>query len=60
MKISEEMTEAYGIAGGIAEQAILSIRTMVSYVGEKQTMERFNQALERTTVLGVKQGFVEF
>jgi len=59
MKVSEEITEAYGIAGGIAEQAVSSIRTVVSYVGEKQTIERFNGALEKTTALGIKQGLVK-
>lgn len=59
MKVSIEMRGAYGIAGGIAEQAISSIRTVVAYVGEKRTMERFNQALEKTTALGIKQGLMK-
>jgi len=59
MKVSIEMREAYGVAGGIAEQAISSIRTVVSYVGERQTMERFNQALARPMLLGIKQGLVK-
>lgn len=56
MKVSVEMGQAYGIAGGIADQAISSIRTVVSFVGEKQTMERFSQAHEKATLLGIKQG----
>ncbi|EHA8587668.1 putative xenobiotic-transporting ATPase [Cocos nucifera] len=59
MKVGVDITEAYGIAGGIAEQAISSIRTVVSYVGERKTLERFKQALERATALGKKQGFVK-
>ncbi|XP_073110149.1 putative multidrug resistance protein [Elaeis guineensis] len=59
MEVAKEMGEAYGIAGGIAEQAISSIRTVVSYVGESRTLERFKQALERTTALGIKQGFIK-
>ena len=59
MKVGVDMTEAYGIAGGIAEQAISSIRTVVSYVGERRTLERFKQALERSTALGKKQGFIK-
>ncbi|KAG1331379.1 ABC transporter B family member 15 [Cocos nucifera] len=59
MEVAKEMGEAYGIAGGTAEQAISSIRTVVSYVGESRTLERFKQALERTTALGIKQGFIK-
>ena len=51
--------DAYGIAGGIAEQAISSIRTVYSYVGESQTLDRFSNALEKCTQLGIKQGFVK-
>lgn len=54
-----KMIESYGVAGGIAEQAISSIRTVYSYVGERQTLERFNRALQTTLEFGVKQGFVK-
>ncbi|ONK77679.1 uncharacterized protein A4U43_C02F9360 [Asparagus officinalis] len=59
MKVSEDIREAYGIAGGIADQAVSSIRTVVAYVGERQTMESFSQALEKTTALGIKQGLMK-
>ncbi|KAJ8562466.1 hypothetical protein K7X08_011757 [Anisodus acutangulus] len=36
MKLSMKMKDTYGIAGIIAEQAISSIRTIYSYVGESQ------------------------
>jgi len=54
-----KMIESYGVAGGIAEQAISSIRTVYSYVGEHQTLERFNRALQTTLEFGVKLGFVK-
>jgi ATP-binding cassette subfamily B (MDR/TAP) protein 1 len=54
-----KMIESYEVAGGIAEQAISSIRTVYSYVGEHQTLERFSCALQTTLKLGVKQGFVK-
>jgi ATP-binding cassette subfamily B (MDR/TAP) protein 1 len=54
-----KMIESYGVAGGIAERAISSIRTVYSYVGERQTLERFSCALQTTLRLGVKQGFVK-
>lgn len=50
---------AYGVAGGIAEQAISSIRTVYSYVGERQTLKKFSIALEKVTQLGIKQGFTK-
>lgn len=50
---------AYGVAGGIAEQAISSIRTVYSYVGEHQTLKKFSIALEKVTRLGIKQGFTK-
>ncbi|KAK9934528.1 hypothetical protein M0R45_021668 [Rubus argutus] len=50
---------AYGVAGGIAEQAISSIRTVYSYVGEHQTLKKFSIALEKVTQLGIKQGFTK-
>ena len=53
------MHGAYGVAGGIAEQAISSIRTVYSYVGEHQTLKKFSIALEKATGLGIKQGFTK-
>ncbi|XP_050369771.1 putative multidrug resistance protein [Argentina anserina] len=50
---------AYGIAGGIAEQAISSIRTVYSYVGENQTLKRFSTALQTVTNIGIKVGLVK-
>lgn len=57
MDVAMKSIESYGVAGGIAEQAISSIRTVYSYVGENQTLERFSQALQKTLELGIKQGF---
>ncbi|KDP39051.1 hypothetical protein JCGZ_00808 [Jatropha curcas] len=54
--VTMKMIESYGVAGGIAEQAISSIRTVYSYVAERQTLEMFSRALQKTLELGVKQG----
>ncbi|XP_066360912.1 ABC transporter B family member 15-like [Miscanthus floridulus] len=51
-----EARAAYKEAGGVAEQAVSSIRTVVSYRGERQTLERFGRALARSTALGIKRG----
>lgn len=59
MNLGMGLKESYAVAGGIAEQAISSIRTMYSYVGESQTLVRFSRALQSTLELGIKQGFVK-
>ncbi|XWS11171.1 hypothetical protein CRYUN_Cryun38cG0060800 [Craigia yunnanensis] len=59
MDVIMKMIESYGIAGGIAEQAISSIRTVYSYVAENQTLDKFSRALQKTLELGVKQGFAK-
>ncbi|KAL4340975.1 hypothetical protein GQ457_08G007230 [Hibiscus cannabinus] len=59
MDVIMKMIESYGVAGGIAEQAISSIRTVYSYVAENQTIEKFSHALEKTLELGIKQGFAK-
>lgn len=50
---------AYEVAGGIAEQAISSIQTVYSYVGERQTQNRFSDALQASMKLGIKQGLTK-
>ncbi|KAJ8542935.1 hypothetical protein K7X08_005458 [Anisodus acutangulus] len=57
MHVGMQMIESYGISGGIAEQAISSIRTQYSYVAENQTLEKFSQSLQKVMELGIKQGF---
>lgn len=54
-----EIHGAYGVAGGIAEQAISSIRTVYSYVGEHQTLKNFSISLEKVTQLSIKLGFTK-
>ncbi|XP_022863382.1 putative multidrug resistance protein [Olea europaea var. sylvestris] len=57
MNVAMKMIESYAVAGGIAEQAISSIRTVYSYVAENETLEKFSHALQKTMELGIKQGF---
>jgi ATP-binding cassette subfamily B (MDR/TAP) protein 1 len=57
--LGRKMKDAYGIAGGIVEQAISSIRTVYSYAGEHQTQDRFSYSLQKTMDLGIKHGFVK-
>ncbi|GMP57809.1 hypothetical protein CsSME_00021730 [Camellia sinensis var. sinensis] len=58
-ELSKKIQEAYGVAGGIAEQAFSSIRTVYSYVGENRTSKKFSDALERSRDLGIRQGLVK-
>lgn len=51
-----KMKDANVVAGGIVEQAISSIRTVYSYVGEHQTLDSFKTALQRCADLSIKQG----
>lgn len=53
------MKDAYAVAGNIAEQALSSIRTVYSYVGEQYTLDRFSQALQESMKLGIKLGIMK-
>ncbi|CAL0333813.1 unnamed protein product [Lupinus luteus] len=59
LNLAMKMIESYGVAGGIAEQAISSIRTVYSYVAENQTLDRFSSALQKNTEFGIKHGFAK-
>ncbi|KAK4842676.1 hypothetical protein QYF36_025838 [Acer negundo] len=59
MELGGKAKDAYGVAGGIAEQAISSIRNVYSYVGEHQTLDRFSHALQKSLKLGMKQGLTK-
>ncbi|KAH7857522.1 hypothetical protein Vadar_013626 [Vaccinium darrowii] len=59
MQLGIKMKDSYGVAGEIAEQAISSIRTVYSSVGEHQTQNRFSKALQKNEEAGIKQGFTK-
>lgn len=59
MELGGKSKDAYNVAGGIIEQCVSSIRTVYSYVGESQTLNRFSRALEQSTELGIKQGLAK-
>ncbi|KAI3779479.1 hypothetical protein L2E82_09200 [Cichorium intybus] len=54
-----KMQGAYNTGGGVAEQAISSIRTVYSYVGEQHTIHKFSHALQTSMELGIKQGLTK-
>ncbi|XP_034683654.1 ABC transporter B family member 15-like [Vitis riparia] len=59
MNLGMKMKVAYGVAGEIAEQAVSSVRTVYSYAGECQTLDRFSHALQKSMKLGIKLGFTK-
>lgn len=59
MDVGMKMIESYEAAGGIAEQAVSSIRTVYSYVAENQTLGKFSNALQKTMELGFKMGLAK-
>ncbi|KAI5430327.1 ABC transporter B member 15 [Lathyrus oleraceus] len=59
MSLSRNIREEYNQAGTVAEQALSSIRTVYSFVGEQKSMNAFSKALEGTVELGLKQGLTK-
>lgn len=59
MNLGAKGKDAYEVAGGIVEQCVSSIRTVYSYVGEVQTLDKFSHALQESMKLGIKQGFAK-
>ena len=59
LSLAIQIQVAYGKAGVVAEQAISSVRTVYSFVGEKRTLDTFSEYLESTVKLGKKQGLAK-
>ncbi|KAL4577221.1 hypothetical protein LXL04_013326 [Taraxacum kok-saghyz] len=59
MRLSRKMREEYNKAGAVAEQAISSVRTVYSFVGENKTITEYSAALQATVELGLKQGLAK-
>ncbi|PSS30421.1 ABC transporter B family member 15 like [Actinidia chinensis var. chinensis] len=59
MGIARKMRIEYNKAGTLAEQAISSIRTVYSFVGEKKTIAGYSTALQGTVELGLRQGLAK-
>ncbi|KAM0942669.1 putative Type 1 protein exporter [Dioscorea sansibarensis] len=59
MNIAREMREEYGKATCVVEQAISSVRTVYSFVGERKSMENFSAALDGSVKLGLRQGLTK-
>ncbi|KAL3533843.1 hypothetical protein ACH5RR_007364 [Cinchona calisaya] len=59
MSISRKMREEYNKAGVVLQQAISSIRTVYSFVGENKTIDEYSAALQGTLKLGLRQGLAK-
>ncbi|KAK9061731.1 hypothetical protein SSX86_018914 [Deinandra increscens subsp. villosa] len=56
MRLSRLIREEYNKADAVAEQAISSVRTVYSFVGENKTIKEYSDALEGTVKLGLREG----
>lgn len=59
MSIARKMRTEYNKASFIAEQAISSVRSVYSFVGERGTISAYSAALQGTVKLGLRQGLAK-
>eukprot|EP01018_Ginkgo_biloba_P022662 Gb_23626 [translate_table: standard] len=57
--LARKIHAEYNKAGNVAEQALSSIRTVFSFVGEQRTMAKFSAALDGSVKLGLKQALAK-
>ncbi|XP_052190839.1 ABC transporter B family member 4-like isoform X2 [Diospyros lotus] len=55
-KLTSRGQSAYSVAGTVVEQTISSIRTVASFTGEGQAIERYDKALLKAYRAGVQSG----
>ncbi|KAL6610597.1 hypothetical protein ACP70R_040566 [Stipagrostis hirtigluma subsp. patula] len=58
-KISSKGLESYGDAGAIVEQTIGSIKTVVSFNGEKKAIAQYNNLIKKAYQGAVKEGAIQ-
>ncbi|KAF8403115.1 hypothetical protein HHK36_011209 [Tetracentron sinense] len=58
-KLSTKSQEALSQAGKIAEQTIVQIRTVLSFVGESRALQAYSSALKVSQRIGYKSGFAK-
>lgn len=59
MSIARKTRAEYNKANTIVEQAISSVRTVYSFVGETKTLASYSAALEGTVKSGLRQGLAK-
>ncbi|KAL6188390.1 hypothetical protein ACLB2K_039783 [Fragaria x ananassa] len=55
-KLASRGQAAYSVGANVVEQTIGSIRTVVSFTGEKQAITKYNNSLTKAYKSGVKEG----
>ncbi|KAJ3063793.1 (ABC) transporter, partial [Quaeritorhiza haematococci] len=55
---STQGQDAYAAAGAIAQQVLSSMRTVVSFGGEKRAIQQYRKGLDEAEKIGVKKGLV--
>ncbi|KAI3957312.1 hypothetical protein MKW98_003033 [Papaver atlanticum] len=58
-KLSIKSQEALSEAGNIAEQTIVQVKTVLSFVGESRTLKAYSSALRISQKIGYKTGFAK-
>eukprot|EP00268_Persea_americana_P027417 TRINITY_DN267_c0_g1_i2.p1 TRINITY_DN267_c0_g1~~TRINITY_DN267_c0_g1_i2.p1 ORF type:complete len:1421 (+),score=262.46 TRINITY_DN267_c0_g1_i2:374-4264(+) len=58
-KLSSKSQDALSQAGNIAEQTLVQIRTVLSYVGESRALQAYSSALRVAQRIGYKTGFAK-
>ncbi|KAK4432470.1 ABC transporter B family member 1 [Sesamum alatum] len=58
-KLSGKSQEALSQAGNIAEQTIVQIRTVLSFVGESRALQAYSAALKVAQKIGYRSGFAK-
>ncbi|KAL1538629.1 ABC transporter B member 15 [Salvia divinorum] len=59
MSIARKIRDEYSKANVIVEQALSSVRTVYSFVGESRTIASYSAALQGTVRLGLRQGLAK-
>lgn len=57
-RVTSQQSEAYGVANGVASEALAAIRTVLSFNGEDRTVRRYGMSLNRPMQVGIKGGFL--
>jgi ATP-binding cassette subfamily B (MDR/TAP) protein 1 len=57
--LARKMRSTYSESATVAEQAISSIRTVYSFVGEEKTEKRFSESLDYSVKMGMKMGLAK-
>ncbi|CAM8986311.1 unnamed protein product [Rhodiola kirilowii] len=58
-ELARNIADEYRKAGDVVQQAVSSVRTVYSFVGENKVIEAFSQGLEESFKLGLKQGLAK-